>query len=468
MRYLVWLFICAFCSCGSKSPSAAVNDSTPATTVQKPAKENFERSKVLQLSCKSDNSSYALYLPANYDTAKTWPVVVFLDPHAAGSLPLEKYKTLAEDYGFVFAGSNVSKNGMDINTVVASVNTLIADVQARLSLDPKRLYICGFSGGSRSAGAVAAQRMDVAGVIGCSAGFTNPQAAQAPVFACIGIAGMGDMNYNEVQREQEALTRMNARSAFFPFEGKHEWPPLQPMECALLWLNCDAMKNGALAKDTAAVNRFSKKLYEPYDAWTKRDRLTAAMYWKDAVSALDGLTDVTVSKQKLAYFLGGEQYKTDLAKEQAYLAKEQELQNVYAQALTQKGTDWWEDKKNFAPLDTSARLAARERLMHLRVWGYLSLMCYSYSNQALRQNQWTAVDQFVYYYSIVDPKNSEWAYMRAQVELVRNDKEKALAALETAVALGFKDRGRMETEPAFQPVFNEPRFQAVLQKAGGK
>src|ERR1700761_2658379 len=55
---------------------------------------------------------YALYLPSSYTTARKFPCIYFFDAHARGALPLHKYKDLAERYGFILAGSDVSSNGM--------------------------------------------------------------------------------------------------------------------------------------------------------------------------------------------------------------------------------------------------------------------------------------------------------------------------------------------------------------------
>src|SRR5580658_4793283 len=82
--------------------------------------------------CQGDTSqSYALYIPLRGNGASggriggsgsgglegdrggdaaPLPVVYFFDPHGVGALPLRKYRSLAEAYGFILVGSNNSKN----------------------------------------------------------------------------------------------------------------------------------------------------------------------------------------------------------------------------------------------------------------------------------------------------------------------------------------------------------------------
>src|SRR5579863_8275085 len=115
--------------------------------------------------CAADeNQSYALYLPSNYTAAKRWPILYLFDPGGRGRRPLDLYRDLAETYGFIFAGSNNSKNFSGNQS--AAVNAIWQDTHFRLSLDDRRIYTSGFSGGARVAGAMALSSPgQIAGVI---------------------------------------------------------------------------------------------------------------------------------------------------------------------------------------------------------------------------------------------------------------------------------------------------------------
>src|ERR1700761_2790973 len=101
--------------------------------------------------CGADASqSYALYIPVRGDM-QPLPVVYFFDSHGVGSLPLRKYKTLADTYGFILVGSNNSKNGNDWTATETIWNRLFEDTRKRLKIDEHRIYTCGFSGGAKVA-----------------------------------------------------------------------------------------------------------------------------------------------------------------------------------------------------------------------------------------------------------------------------------------------------------------------------
>ncbi|MGW8179377.1 MAG: hypothetical protein ACWGQW_11545, partial [bacterium] len=102
--------------------------------------------------CARDRAqSYALYIPSNYRSTSKWPVLFALDPAARGTVPVQAFEAAAERYGYILVGSNNSQNG----PVVVGFNALGAmweDVTDLLSIDPRRVYLTGFSGGARMAG----------------------------------------------------------------------------------------------------------------------------------------------------------------------------------------------------------------------------------------------------------------------------------------------------------------------------
>src|SRR5215831_19219414 len=55
--------------------------------------------------------SYALYLPSAYTPKKRWPIIYIFDPVARGMVPTQIIKDAAEQYGYILATSNNSKNG---------------------------------------------------------------------------------------------------------------------------------------------------------------------------------------------------------------------------------------------------------------------------------------------------------------------------------------------------------------------
>ena len=125
------------------------------------------------ISCEGDpTQSYSLYLPAAYTPARKWPIIYAFDPEARGELPLTLYKDVAEKYGYILAGSNNSRN-FSLADSSRGANAMWLDTHSRLSLDPRRVYTTGFSGGARMAGFLAfrCSQCQIVGVIAHGAGY---------------------------------------------------------------------------------------------------------------------------------------------------------------------------------------------------------------------------------------------------------------------------------------------------------
>lgn len=449
------------CAGSTQQPEKQFTDSVlPAEHVQ----HVYAKDSLLQLHTGSDNSNtYALYLPADYDTLKKWPLLVFCDPHASGSYPVQLYRKLASRYGVILAGSNRSKNGMAPAESSALVSGMIDDLEKRLSLDNKQLFICGFSGGARVAGYTAMQRNDIAAVISCSAGIA---AETTPAFICISTAGTRDMNYNEVENQHKRLEQQKARCYFLPFTGKHEWAPYSVLASALACIKLEATGAGIIPADSVKTKTYITGICDNGVTAGKTDNLIAAPHFMAALKAARTVNDTALPARLYKSITGSGSYKELVAQETALLQKEQSLQQFYAKAIVNEPLVWW--PQNLEGIDTVtstySQQARRVTDMHFRVWGYLSLMSYSYAGQALKQNNFPAADHFISIYKIVDPQNEEWAFMRAMYEMKQQQPDKALAAMKEAVKLGFTDRMRFMQEPAFQPVWSDTRFTDLFGK----
>src|SRR2546426_7858385 len=112
VRFFFFLAFLNQISCSSNSVSNTSQLAGKSTAQSR--KENFPAGKILdKISCERNPAeSFALYLPARYDTSKKFPVIFFFDPHGNGILSVSKYHLLAEEFSIALAGSNDSKNGM--------------------------------------------------------------------------------------------------------------------------------------------------------------------------------------------------------------------------------------------------------------------------------------------------------------------------------------------------------------------
>lgn len=199
--------------------------------------------------------SYALFLPSTYSPDRQWSLVLAFHPAARGRLMVEKYQAAAEQYGYIVAASNNSRNGPHAVSAAAA-QAMSADVGRRFSIDPQRIYLTGMSGGARVALGLALANKNIAGVVASSAGYPDSQARTKVPFALFGTAGTDDFNYIEMRLLDRKLSSPHFLAVF---HGGHTLPPDDVAFDALEWMELQAMQSGRRSRDEALVGRILEK-----------------------------------------------------------------------------------------------------------------------------------------------------------------------------------------------------------------
>ncbi len=451
MRFSLFAILLLFLfSCSGGTESASTDTVASAdTTIGAPKAGSFSG-----LSTRQDPANtYTLYLPNSYDPEKLYPVVVFFDAHGNGRLPMEKYKALADKWNFIFAGSNSSRNGMPSNETMRIGNTLIDDLQQTLPVDPKKILLCGFSGGARVAAMIGTMREDVKGIICNSAA---PQATGGK--AIIGLAGLGDMNYLEMKKFDDAQPEKDRTFELLVFDGKHEWAPADVMENAMLLATIHLAGKTQLpdSADYAMAGVLHSLVETQLDSIGKTSCLLEKNWREASERVADAYTTWKPLKAPDASCVKREEAQWKKIEEQ-----EAALQEFLSESLLARDTTWWKAHAN-EYFETTA--SGPEKYMRQRLRGYMSLTCYTYAGQAIRMKNLHAAEKMVALYSIIDPENSEWAYMRATLYMQLGLNDYAIGMLEKAIDLGFSDRNRLQSDPAFAPLGSDARFTALFAR----
>lgn len=194
-----------------------------------------------------EGCSYVYYAPRAYAATKAWPVVYVFDPAARGAHAAELFRDAAELHGWIVVASNVTRNGMAWDEIGRAIAATSKDVIARFSVDPRRVYAAGLSGGGVVAVWVAERTGAIAGVIDCS----GPQVETKRNYDWYGTAGTDDFNLRAMQNV-EAKIKGAHRLAFF--DGGHRWPPPELLDEAMTWLELQAMRRGTRPRDETFIS----------------------------------------------------------------------------------------------------------------------------------------------------------------------------------------------------------------------
>ncbi len=346
--------------------------------------------------------SYALYLPKSYDVQKANRIIFIFDAHAGGVLPVNKYKSLAEKYHIILAASNNSKNGQNATERNHIITEFMGDVEKQFHVDRKKIYTAGFSGGARVATLVALYNGNVAGVIGCGAGFPQVQNPVNTSFQWVGIVGNKDFNYLELVNLNRQLKANRFKSRLLVFKGKHEWPPTEVMDDAFRML----LEHASFKSTFEVIDNPDNRVLEQ---------------------------------------------------------KEIQQQQMLARAMDEKPWSWWKKEILILTSDANKRASSQEALMHDRLVNYLSMISFIYTNRALKNNQTDAAEKYLKIYETVDPDNPDVFFFKAvRFAMLKQDKQ-AIDALNTAMDKGFTEISRIKENSAFNHLRNMTAFKKMIQ-----
>lgn len=468
----IWLILVFFTSaCVNGTPAG--NDHSIKDTTKRAgfsASVLFGAGKVIDsVICQSDPSqSYALYIPEK-GNGTPLPIIYFFDPHASGALPLYKYRSLADTYGFILVGSNDSKNGNDYTMAEHIWQSLSSDTKNRLKIDNRRIYTAGFSGGAKVAVYLALQHPEVKGVIANGAGLPDGTPAGDFTFSFTAIAGYGDMNLTELIAISNDLENTRTRHRIICFDGIHEWAPVNSMNLAFAGLQFDAMQQALIPGDKSLIDSYVTASKKRLDSCYQTGQLIkAGQECALSIHVLDGVTNETGwFREKAAAIAKDPGFQKQRLSQEALLIREESLQREYMQHFLQPDPQYWNN--TISDLQSKASAKTPAGLMYQRLLAFVSLSFYSISNQMIRDNMNREALPLVESYKTADPTNPEAWYFSAILNARNGHGQAAEEDLLKAVGLGFKDLSRIRQQREFQnlsPAINFSRIEQGMSAAG--
>jgi len=403
--------------------------------------------------CQADAAqSYALYLPRGYTPQKSWPIIYAFDPLARATVPAKLFQEAAEKFGYVIAASHNTQNGMQGAALQAAISALLKDTRQRLSLDEKRIYTAGFSGGARIATRVASSCGGcIAGVIACGAGFpTDIKPTEATRFALYGTIGIDDYNYPELKRLDDKLNTLALPHRIVVFEGAHQWANSALLVEAVEWLEVQAMRAGRRAKDEALLEAAWQKSLARARADAESNRLLEAYQDYSALAAdFSRLKDVTEYEKKAVALKETKEVKQALKAEREQIEAQLEIAgrliNLGGRLLTQtqeRASVIKESQNVIAGLrkqaaetvDSGERRIARRALRQVFAQTVEAAMFHYHPN---RQYDVALVNLEMA--SLIAPDNWLPPYQMARAYALLGQKKNSLAALQRAVTKGLQN-----------------------------
>ncbi|MCZ6600856.1 MAG: hypothetical protein O7A07_08435 [Acidobacteria bacterium] len=325
-----WIVALALAGAAASPMASPADDTTSLSTGE----------VIEHLPCREDPArSYALYLPSAFHPDRRWPVMILMDPRGRALVPLELFRPVAEDLGYVLVSSYDTASDGSREPSILALRALLPEIEARFSPAPGRIYFAGFSGTARFAWDVGVLMGNgLAGLIGVGAGLPPAYDPPSPAtFAFFGIAGTSDFNYEELRVLNRALDDGNQPHRFAAFDGPHSWPPAPVCTAALEWMELQAMKTGLLPRSDSLLGRLHGAAVNRARALADNP-LLAAEAWTAIAEDFAGLLDVTAEAARAEQLWAGEDVLKAQRREQELILARDRYQQRFSAWLKQVDT----------------------------------------------------------------------------------------------------------------------------------
>lgn len=420
------------------------------------------------------NNTFALYLPNAYDSLKPSAIIFVFDPGGRGITGIKPFLASAEKYNYILVCSNNAKNGpYDSNFKIT--NHLFNYIFSIFSIDERRIYVSGFSGGARLATAIAVSSGSIQGVVGCGAGFGGlPYVPTAQSkFSYVGLVGDRDMNYQEMIKIKTWLDSQPIKGEVFIFEDDHKWPPPEQLLRAFGWLELQAYEKGIKVEKDIDIKAIFLENLKVADTLEKKYNISLAVDEYERIIRnyapyfkLDSLVTKIKELKKL------KNYKKELKDQQRIASLEDTLRWKFQKKFSTEVEStksnynfrWWEKeigkiKGNYVNNEKIHFQKLGERIQYS-----LFAMAYESSNVYIQNMEFDKALYCDRLLIILRPK-SAYLYFRAAQSYARtNDLKKLLQHLEHALLLGMKDKEFLRNTKEFNPYVNNDSFKKLLDK----
>jgi len=407
--------------------------------------------------------SYTLFLPSSYDAAKKYPVLLIMDPRGRGTTAAEIFAGGAEEYGWILVSSNNTRSDESNDPNERALRALFPEL-ARYAVDPRRMYVAGFSGTAMVAWALAINNGRLAGVISAGGRLVDEVSPRKFTFASYGFAGESDFNNRDMRAIDALLEREGKTHRFRQFDGGHRWMPPELATEAIAWMELIAMKEQRRSRDEALI----AKLYERDLAAAKTLRQFRAV-----AETFDGLRDVAEVRATVARLERDPAVQRELKEEEKWDAFE---------VLTMKETldrtpAIFGAIRAEASVNVVGRLMREYRVADLRrraaragfegaaarrlLEAVHSQMSFYLMRQLFERREYRLAAAALTIATEIYPDRANTWYNLAAAHARSGDRRPALEALAKAIGLGYADGAHLLADEDFASLREDARFREL-------
>jgi len=393
------------------------------------------------------SETYSLYLPTNFNTDRTWPLLLVFDMEGKSRQALRMFSTAAEEQGFILAGPDHVSDTLSIADNILVTGRFLTSLKSILPIATNRVYTAGFDSGGRMAGLVPIFINNISGVLSCGSAFPNTDLLSTTnKFHYIGIVGNEDYNYTDMIESRRLMNTLRFTNQLYVFKGGHHWPSTDLLSRALSHFTLSAMGRKLIGKEERLINSSYSRDLTSYETLKNSGAfLQAERHLNDMLMiyrphlSIDTLRTLRKSLRK------NKQYKNQQRLNTNYQFRESLLKDDYAYYLEEdvltynyNNLGWWtfqmEKLKTF-----SESPLLEEQLMGKRLLGYANALVEDQVIVSQAEGDPEAVLLLWMLKTITHPQDYSYYLKIIQETSLQEDFGTSLFYLEEALKSGFTD-----------------------------
>ncbi len=392
--------------------------------------------------CKSDSkNTYEVFVPERKSVQEKLPLLVIIDAHGNGAFAIEKFKQSAKQYSVILVASNLVKNGF-VN-YESAIETLINDVRNKYQVS-EMVFMTGFSGGARMALGYALTHK-LRGLILCGALANADQitAITCPVFA---ISGMDDFNFMETAQYlfQEQSVPENLKIELT--KSSHNWPDSLILTNAMGFLYLSNQNANSTSVKKSQITDYCQSQIARIETLEKSaDFLKAATVARNMSTTAPFNSDKTFAS-KYSDLVARPEYTNQLNRLKECLNFEIKARQPYIDAFSTKDSSWWKNEIRVLNEKILTEKDSFKTDMYQRIKGFLGILCYSFGNQVVKEQNAEMLNKIVFVYRTLEPENPYVLYFSAFPYFWKGNNEATISILNKSIQAGFFDIAQIKND----------------------
>ena len=414
--------------------------------------------------------SFALYLPSQINLSEPSSIIFIYEPMARGKIGIHPFIKAAEEYGYILVCSNNSRNGpFEENFEIA--NRLFEKIFSDFTIDSKRVYTAGFSGGARLASTIAIMTQQIQGVIACGAGFssTNYELPHFNTFSYAAIVGDTDMNFKDMFITKGLLDRLKIPNELFVYEINHKWPDQEQILRAFDWMQLEAYKKGIIPTDHQNIKRIFSNYYYQAKKYEDENKLLSAFdeYYRIRKNFSKYYKSDSISN-KVNLIKNNKSYKKEKKNLVSSFEKEAILTKSFLEQFnkdigkTDHNLKWWISEINKLKKNLEKANFSEKKMLNRQLYKMFAVAIETVSIGNTVQH----INQAIFCYDIcilIYPKYPLPYFKQVENFINKNNEEEALNYLEKLLNSGYNDIDAIKNNKIFEILKSNDRFIELIK-----